>query len=252
MTTEVADATAVQPPPSKPRPRGRTALIMAVAAVLGVLGGGAAGYAAQSGSAPTPLPPLSAPQPHYPAAHASAPALPAADDDMVRTDGDLTRLLVPVPHGATVAQGSAGFDSWLNIAQYAEGYVDPAGEFSWLSDHSFRRAAQAVWCPGGYLIDTVQLVQFSHAEEANALQTIENQSNSAATWAGSSSSSMIGSDDAEIFAGTKQHSNGSVSYYEGRGYGVHGDIAVLVYVQQDSPVSVRTVQTVLQDQLERL
>jgi hypothetical protein len=252
LTTEPAGATAVQPPQPKPRPRGRTALIMAVAAVLGVFGGGAAGYAAQSGSAPTPLPPLTAPQPQYPRVHLAAPALPAADDDMVRTDGDLTQLLLPAPRGASPALGDASIDTWLNIAQYSENFVNPAGEFAWLSDHGFRRAAQASWSPDSNLADAVDLVQFDHAQEANALQAVQNEAVSATSWTGSNSTSMPGSDAAMIFAGTKQHSDGSFSYYEGRAFGVHGDIAVLVYVQDTHPVSARTVQTLLQEQLERL
>ena len=224
---------------------------MAVAVVLGVLGGGAAGYAAQSASTPTPLPPLTAPQPHYPSLHVAVPALPPADDDMVRTDGDLTKLLLPAPHGAAVPPGQSAIDTWMNIAQYAEDFDDPATEFAWLSDHGFRRAAEAGWNQGD-LFDNVQLVQFSHADESNALQAIQDQAGYAQSWTGTSGASMPGSDDAMIFAGAKKHSSGGNSFYEGRGYGVHGDIAVMVFVQADSPVSVRTVQTVLQDQLERL
>lgn len=63
-----ADAAAVPVPadapplPSyKPRRRGRTTLLIASAAVLGVLAGGGLGYRVQQNREPTPLPPLIGP-----------------------------------------------------------------------------------------------------------------------------------------------------------------------------------------------
>ncbi|QMU66924.1 hypothetical protein [Streptacidiphilus sp. P02-A3a] len=252
MTTEVADAVAVQPPQSKPRRRGRTALLMAAAVVLGVFGGGAAGYAVQDIRRPTPLPPLTVAQPRYPAARTAAPALPPDQDDMVRTDGDLTKLLVPTPRGASLAYGFSSFDTWQDIASFAEGFTQPGSEFGWLMDHSFRRAAAASWDQGSqtYLI---QLVQFDPAEESNAVALIDGEETYAKTWATGSSVPLPGSDVAQVFPGKIQHSADGSGFYEGEGFGVHGDIAVEVYLQDsDGPVSEQTVQSVLQNQLERL
>ncbi|MGW2847146.1 hypothetical protein ACWC5G_19890, partial [Streptomyces sp. NPDC001274] len=53
--------------PVMKRPRGRTALLVAVAAVLGIGVGTAAGYEIQDRRAPTPLPALSQPGLAYPA-----------------------------------------------------------------------------------------------------------------------------------------------------------------------------------------
>jgi len=252
LTTEPADSAADQPPPSKPRRRGRTALLMAAAVVLGVLGGGAAGYAAQSARKPTALPPLAVPQPRYPAARVAVPPLPPSQDDMVRTDGDLTKLLLPTPKGASLPQGIGSFDSWVNIAQFSEGYQDPAGEFAWLSDHDFRRAALGTWDQGDtYAI--VQLVQFTHAYEANALLMIQSESGFAKPWTGSSSVPLPGSNDGVVFPGVAQHGSDGATYYEGRAFAVHGDLAVEIYLQDgNGKVSKQTLQTLLQEQLERL
>lgn len=252
MTTEVADAAAVQPPQSKPRRRGRTALLMAAAVVLGVFGGGAAGYAVQESRKPTPLPPLTVAQPRYPAARAAVPALPPDQDDMVRTDGDLTKLLLPTPQGASLAYGFSSFDSWQDIARFAEGFNQPGSEFGWLLQHEFRRAAVASWDQGSQTC-LIQLVQFDHAEESNSLALIEGEETFAKSWASGSSSPLPSSDVAEVFAGTIRHSADGSGFYQGEGLGVHGDIAVEVFLQDSNgPVSEQTVQTLLQNQLERL
>jgi len=254
LTTEVPMTAAAPPQPGpKPYPRGRTALFAAAAVVLGVLAGGAAGYAAQDASAPTPLPALAVAQPKYPAVHlAVAPsALPASEDDMVRTDGDLTKLLVPAPAGATAVDPSGNIDFWLNIAQVAEGFDNPGQEFANLSDAGFRRAAEANWEQGGDVFYEIRLVQYSHAEEASSLQYEQGILDFTRTWTGSQGVALPTTDDDLAFAGTKSHTSGN-TYYEGRALGVHGDIAVEIFVQSPGPVSTRTVETVLQNQLERL
>ena len=251
MTTEPADSAADQPPQSKPRRRGRTALLMAAAVVLGVLGGGAAGYAGQAARKPTPLPPLSAPQPRYPAARVAVPALPPSQDDMVRTDGDLTKLLLPTPKGASLPDGVSSFDSWQTIAQFSEGYQEPAGEFAWLADHEFRRAALANWDQGSTSV-MVQLVQFSHADDFNSLAMIQNESSYSKSWTGSASVRLPGSNSGMIFPGVARHGSSGSTFYEGRGYAVHGDIAVELYVDTSGKVSEQTLQAILQEQLERL
>jgi hypothetical protein len=86
------------------RVKSRTLFVSAV--VLGVLGGVASGYAVQSSRADTPLPPLIPTQPQYGPvgiyAGIAPPQLPASQDDMTITDGDLTKLLLPTPAGATI------------------------------------------------------------------------------------------------------------------------------------------------------
>jgi len=257
LTTEVADATATEPPsPSpaerKPRPRGRTAIIMTAAVALGVLGGGAVGYDVQYNRTPTPLPAVAVTQPQYPVTHAAQPPLSAADDDMVKTDGDLTKLLLPAPSGATPGNQGGSIVSYWNLAQYAEQFVIPGNEFSLLADHGFRRAANANWEQGNDQFCIIDLVQFNHADEGGALQQMQALSSSAAAWTGGTAVLVPGSDNNVVFAGTKSHTSGAATYYEGRAYGVHGDIAVEVDFQSGSPVSAQTMQGLLQKQMERL
>ena len=257
MTTEVADATAPEPPsPSpaerKPRPRGRTAIIMTAAVLLGVLGGGAVGYDVQCHRTPTPLPPVAVAQPQYPLTHAAQPSLSPAEDDMVKTDGDLTKLLLPAPSGATPGIPGGSIVSYWNLAQYSEQFVVPGNEFSELADHGFRRAANANWTQGNNQFCMIDLVQFDHADEGGALQQMQALSSSGSAWAGGPSVQLPGSDNDVVFAGTKSHTSGATTFYEGRGYGVHGDIAVEVDFQSSSPVSAQTMQDLLQKQMGRL
>ena len=98
----------VEPEPelkSKPRRRIRGTTLLTAAVVLGVLGGVATGYVVQWTRPPTPLSPLAGSQPAYKPVgvyQGIAPAmLPASQDDATLTDGDLTKLLLPVPSGAS-------------------------------------------------------------------------------------------------------------------------------------------------------
>ena len=225
---------------------------MTAAVVLGVLGGGAVGYDVQYNRTPTPLPSVAVAQPKYPLTHAAQPPLSPADDDMVKTDGDLTKLLLPAPSGATPGVPGGSIVSYWNLAQYAEQFVVPGNEFSQLADHGFRRAANANWEQGNNQFCIIDLVQFTHADEAGALQQMQALSTSGSAWAGGTSVSLPGSDSDVVFAGTKSHTTGAATYYEGRAFGVHGDIAVEVDFQSDSPVSAQTMQDLLQKQMERL
>ncbi|MGC5411335.1 hypothetical protein ACPXCX_47845, partial [Streptomyces sp. DT225] len=109
----------------KRRPRGRTALIIAAAAVLGIAGGIATGYGVQAGRAPTPLAALSQPGLAYPAKALPAgevpDPLPASQDRRVRTDGDLRKLIVPRPKGWQEDKRLAALtqNGWLGVENYA-------------------------------------------------------------------------------------------------------------------------------------
>ncbi|MFF1500664.1 hypothetical protein ACFVZR_12440 [Streptomyces sp. NPDC058316] len=105
-------------------PRGRTALLIAAAAVLGIAGGTAVGYDVQAGRAPTPLPALAQPDLAYPAkalpADKAPDPLPASQDRQVRTDGDLRKLLADRPAGWSEDKAVPGLrDGWLGVDEYA-------------------------------------------------------------------------------------------------------------------------------------
>lgn len=141
--------------PVRRRPRGRTTLIIAAAALLGISGGAAVGYGIQAERAPTPLAALSQPGLGYPAKPLSAdraPApLPVAQDRRVRTDGDLRKLLVDRPKGAkkTITDELGLDDGWQPLDQYAETYYDdPHFMFESLSELDLRRVASVAWRQG--------------------------------------------------------------------------------------------------------
>ena len=243
------DPGAAEPEPKR-RPRGRTALIMAAAVVLGVLGGGGAGYAAQAARKPTPLPGLSAAQPKYPAKRVAAPALPASQDDLVRTDGNLIKLLVPAPAGVHPATDLGATHVWLSLADFAETFEKPGVEFSYQAGLHFRRAAEANWYKGQESSD-VYLVQYSTQFSGSASEEITDQEGYGVTSTGGKAVKVPHTLNGEVFPGRKKL-GGSYPYYEGRGYAQHGDIAVEIFIDSAHPVSAKRLLTLLQSQLERL
>ena len=236
------------PAERKPRRRGKTALIMAVAVVLGVLGGAVVGYAVQKNRAPTPLPPFAVTQPSYPAAHSTAPALTAADDDMVKTDGDLTRLLVPAPAKAKADPDEGAIDTWLDLAAYAETREGPGGAFKWYATNHFRRAAQARWQSGSDWT-TIMLVQFAHANEDGAQTDVKDQQGYIK---GVTAVAIPGTVGGYLYAGTKARHDDSGTYYEGYAFFQHGDISVQLEISSPHPVSAKALLALAQNQMERL
>ena len=132
-----------------PKRRIRSTTLFAAAVVLGVLGGVGTGYGIQYSRQPTPLPSLTGSQPAYAPVgvyQGVAPAmLPASQDDATLTDGDLTKLLLPVPAGAStddsdwvdqlvdpeeIAQYCTGSQASCLTYDYAQG-VDEIGDTNW-------------------------------------------------------------------------------------------------------------------------
>ncbi|WP_152627419.1 hypothetical protein [Streptacidiphilus melanogenes] len=240
---------------SVPRPRGRTARIMAAAVAVGVLGGAGTGYAVQASRKPTPLPPLAVAQPQYPSAHRSAPALTAAEDDMAKTDGDLTKLLVPVPSGSKPWPAPLGENGWLPFKDFIEGFEKPDSAMRYQLPLGIRRIAVATWLQGSDSYE-IQLVQYRHDQGESATSFINGQAEYASDDVGGLNnytqipdSSITGG----VYVGPKQHQDpDGGSYYEGVGLAVHGDIAVLIYVDSSHRVDGKPLMNLLQSQLERL
>ncbi|MFD0508364.1 hypothetical protein ACFQ0G_47425 [Streptomyces chiangmaiensis] len=142
---------------------GRTALLIAVAAVLGIVAGTCTGYVVQAGREPTKLPSLS--QPALRQAKGQAPEpLSAERDRRVKTDGDLRRLLLKKPAGAKDAEWLEGSDGWLDLAGYADYYEQPDKAFGDLVGDEFRRAAITGWEVGDSDTVEILLIQFRQEE----------------------------------------------------------------------------------------
>ncbi|MFD3326352.1 hypothetical protein [Streptomyces sp. NPDC058701] len=161
----VAGAAAVAPPR---RSRSRTTLLIAAAAVLGVLAGTITGYAVQYHRAPTPLPPLAQ-------QNLVAPKALAPDDSTTnktvnanrwhKNDGDLAELLIEVPDGAK--PGGKGYDS-LDV--YAATFEEPDLALRHLAGDGLRRVAATRWSQGDDIFVEVQLIQFNNYAGANDFQ----------------------------------------------------------------------------------
>ncbi len=159
--------------------RGRTALIIAAAALLGISGGTAVGYGIQSQRPPTPLPALSQPGLAYPAkplAADKAPApLPASEDRRVRTDGDLRKLLLERPKGAEASPDyPREGGEWMPYAEYARYFKDGEGMFRYFTESGLRRVAATEWVQKDRYTH-LALVQFRPGLDSYAPDHLANQ-----------------------------------------------------------------------------
>ncbi|MFE2307665.1 hypothetical protein [Streptomyces sp. NPDC059411] len=149
-----------------PRRRGRrTVLLIAGAAVLGVLAGTVTGYAIQYHRAPTPLAPLAQ-------ADLTSPKALAPDDATTnktinanrwhKTDDDLTKLLIEAPDGAK-KEGS-GYNTLDFLALNFE-YPDRA--LRGFASDGTRRIASVSWSEDDSTFVEVNVLQFSTYDGAN-------------------------------------------------------------------------------------
>ncbi|MFD5645619.1 hypothetical protein ACFWIP_28465 [Streptomyces anulatus] len=253
---------AVADAPVRRWPRGRTTLIIAAAALLGISGGAAVGYGIQAERAPTPLAALSQPGIGYPAKPLSAdraPApLPAAQDRRVRTDGDLRKLLVDRPKGAkkTIADELGLDDGWQPLDQYAETYYDdPHFMFESLSELDLRRVASAAWRQGEYRETGVQLLQFRSGDRNGAAEHFGDQL-MYMPWdkdgAGNPGDPVKGSREGRYFLYPVERKAGYLPSYRARALAVRGDIVLDINIFDTVRIGKKDIRTLAERQLERL
>ncbi|WP_380585990.1 hypothetical protein [Streptacidiphilus monticola] len=190
------------------------------------------------------------PQPAYPSARAGAPALTADEDDMVRTDGDLTKLLLPLPKGSKLADDIQG---WESLSEYAQSFDRPGDAFRHQLELGFRRAAHTSWRTGDVFVN-VELSQYQHAAEDSADSYVSDQLGFAADRGGDPGGSAIpGYPSGRAYAGKKaQHADDGSVFYESQALAYHGDIVVDVFVVSPRPISAQTGIGIIESQLERL
>ncbi|MFF4012998.1 hypothetical protein [Streptomyces sp. NPDC001717] len=140
------------------RRRGRTTLLIAGAAALGVLAGTVTGYAIQYDREPTPLPPLAqtvvTPKALAPDATTSNKTINA--NRWHKTDDDLAKLLIEAPKGAKVVDG-AGYES---LDWFATNYESPGEGLHHILDDDLRRVVSTSWSEGEDIEVEVRLLQF--------------------------------------------------------------------------------------------
>ncbi|MFJ9937988.1 hypothetical protein ACIRSJ_33235 [Streptomyces virginiae] len=149
---------------------GRTTLLIAGAAVLGVLAGTVTGYAVQYHREPTPLPPLARQD-------IAAPKPLAVNDDTSprsinanrwhKADEDLVAKLLEAPRGATV--GFSGAQSPDEFA--ADYYANPPAAIGSLARSSVRRIAAVRWSEDLTNFVEIRLLQFRDRDGAEGFQS---------------------------------------------------------------------------------
>ncbi|MFH8452756.1 hypothetical protein ACH4CD_26370 [Streptomyces fungicidicus] len=261
---EPADGPPVTPPPagdvpeasdapgaSPKRRRGRTAALVAVAAVLGVVAGTCAGYLVQAGREPTELPPLS--QPVLAQAKGGAPEPLSADEDRrVKTDGDLRKLLIKKPRGAKEADWPMGSDGWLELTGFA-GYYEESGDvFGELVMDGFRRAAVTGWSGNDHSVE-IRLIQFRQEESLAAAETVDDSQYWADDENDTDSWLVPGTGEGRVYV----HKNpdrepGYEPVYGAEAHIWRGDIAVEIWVYGSRPVPKKMIMDLAERQMERL
>ncbi|MFE9406016.1 hypothetical protein ACFYNY_30410 [Streptomyces sp. NPDC006530] len=243
--------------PARPRRRrGRTTLIVAGAAVLGVLAGTVTGYAVQYQRQPTPSAPLA--QRDLPESK-TAPADNRTTARSIsvnrwseKTDGDLRHLLLPKPDGAKTEEQPG----WQDLLTTAAGYEHPLPAFVHFLDDGFRRSATTSWSQDDHVYVTVVLTQFRDdtAVKSKSFNLEQQKYMPAEGRAGNYGKPIPGSVDGHTYVFDKPHTKpGYEPLYEGRAFAWRdGTFMEVLYENNSGPVSESALQALAKQQLERL
>ncbi|MFF2526636.1 hypothetical protein [Streptomyces liangshanensis] len=255
--------------PKPPRRRGRTTLIVGVAALLGAVAGTATGYTIQADRPPTALPPLSQPGLAYPAkalpAGTKVKALSAEEDSQVRRDGDLRELLISKPAGSREGGQSLIEDGWIPLSAYALHYESEDYMFEHLLREGFRRVAAVSWEEGQDRQGEVNLVQF-HAGADEGVLHLRARSDGGVSGiargqlldtaskrgAGNPGDPIKGSGNGRYFLFKAQHKPGYLPLYRARAVAYRGDIMMDINLFDSKPIGEKDIRTLAERQLERL
>ncbi|MFF2368234.1 hypothetical protein ACFVU0_36745 [Streptomyces sp. NPDC058122] len=235
--------------PSAPgrRRRGRTTLLIATAAVLGLVAGTCAGYLVQADREPTRLPSLSQPV----VARAKGPGpepLSAAQDHRVKTDGDLRKLLISRPKGTKVPDWAPEQDGWLDMAAYAHSLKDSDSAFGRLGEAEFRRGAGVSWNMGSTGNTQIRLVQYRQEENLSAADRASNWYvyRSSGEW------SLPGASDGTVYLFKPERKAGYLPLYKAQATASRGDIAMEIWIYDSKPIPKSKIMDLAKRQLERL
>lgn len=260
MSADVAEPSAPPATPVRVRPRGRTTLLIAAAALLGVAGGTAVGYGIQAERPPTPSAALSQAELAYPAKSLPAdkvPApLPASQDRQVRTDGDLRKLIMKRPAGWSDDKDKDWLiDGWVSVDSYARDYKNEGSQLEYLLESDVRRIAGAAWKKGAHREANVRLVQFRSGAFAEASSYADGQRSympSKENGAGNDGDPVKGSGSGRSYVYPVDREPGYMPFYRARAVMHRGDIMIEINVFDTEPISKMDIRTLAERQLELL
>ncbi|WP_235618146.1 hypothetical protein [Streptomyces sp. CB02400] len=246
-TPEVAASDA----PRKRR-RGRTAVLIAAAAVLGVVAGTCTGYLVQADREPTRLPPLS--QPVLAQSKGKAPEPLSADRDRrVKTDGDLRELLLKKPRGTREPDWPTGEDGWMDLAEYAGNYEESGSMFGQLAMDEFRRAAVVGWLDDDDYSVEIRLVQFRQEGHRAAAGNVENSQYWADDAEDTDSWALPGTGEGRAYVHNDPYTEpGYEPLYSAEAHAWRGDISMEIWVYGIKPVPKKMIMDLAERQMERL
>ncbi|WP_369145554.1 hypothetical protein [Streptomyces sp. R44] len=250
--------TETAPPVQKPRRRVlRTVGLIAVAAVIGLVGGTAVGYGIQADREPTALPPLNQPGLAYPAKplpKGQAPKpLAASEDHQAKAQGDLRKLLLPKPAGAKKAD-FAPRDGWMPVYAFASHFKEPGSALDYQLDLGVRRIAATAWQVGTYRTTEIRLVQYRANDTLGAQEYVGDQQRYMPDedFAGNEGKELKGSPDGRYYLFPVERKAGYLDFYEARAYFHRGDIAVEIFVGDTKKISEQEIRSLAERQLGRL
>lgn len=234
------------------RRRGRTSLLVAGAAVLGLFAGTCAGYLVQADRDPTKLPPLS--QPTLAQAEGKGPEpLSAKQDRKVKVNGDLRELLLTKPSGAKDADYLGDDDGWMNLATYAHNFEKPEYAFSDFLSKEFRRVAVTGWDEGDDYAVEIRLAQFHQEETLGARESTDDDHYWAGTEKAVKSWLIPGTGDGRAYVYTQPESDpGYLPYYTAEAHAWRGDIEMEIWMVAAKPVPKAKIMDLAKRQMERL
>ncbi|MGW2018678.1 hypothetical protein [Streptomyces sp. NPDC001927] len=249
------EVSAVAAPPRRRR-TGRTIGLIAVAAVLGLVGGTAVGYGIQADREPTPLPALNQPGLAYPKPlpQGQKPAaLPASEDRKVKTDGDLRKLLVPRPAGAK-DKLFGDHDAWMTVPAYARDFKNPGSALNHQLGNDVRRIATTSWQTGKYRTTDIALVQYRSSDFDGARDHAEDQMDYMPDedYARSEGEPIKGSANGRYYLFPVKRKAGYLDMFQARAYFHRGDIMVAIFMFDTKKISAKDISSVAEKQLGRL
>ncbi|MER5310911.1 hypothetical protein ABT034_24335 [Streptomyces sp. NPDC002773] len=254
---EAPDVSPDTPPPARPRRRAlRTAGLIAVAAIIGLVGGTAVGYGIQAQREPTALPPLNQPSLDHPRPlpkGQKAKPLPASEDRQAKAQGDLRKLLLPKPAGAKKDE-FADRDGWMRVSTFASHFKGPGDALGYQLELGVRRIAITSWLTGADRRTEIRLIQYRAGDTLGAQDFVEDQQGymSDEDFAGHEGTALKGSANGRYYVFPVDREAGYLDFYEARALFYRGDIAVEIFVGDSKKISEKDIRSLAEQQLGRL